>query len=509
MLKLENREWKEFKIGDIFEVSGTTTTKPTDLIKDGLIPRITCSSIDNGFDNTYQNIATENGGVLTVDSATIGSVLYQAADFIATDHVEKIYFKDKFINKYVGKFLISAITNSIGNKYNYGYKFSQFRIKRQTILLPTTSNGEPDYEFMEEYIKEREEQKLEEYVSFARKEIEKIEKKIVETNTNHKWKEFYLRDLFEIYHGKRLVKEKRKDGETPLLTASAVNEGVSDFIEDISMKKYKNVITVDMFGHSFYHKYECCGDDNIYFFVNDKLDDEVKQFISVCINRNSNKYSYGKQFREKNALNERVLLPVDKNGTLDIVYMKQYIYIQDVDTLFKLSECKLSDREWKEFDLKDLFKFVQSLGDNQANKLQDGQTPLISAGSTNNGICKYVKDFDIKSQLFKGNIVSIDMFGKVYYHPYSFRSVSHGRVNILIPKFKLNQDIGQFFCAAIEIAMKDKYNYSKMCTQKRLNTQKLKLPIDNLNNPDYKFMENYIQNLKLQKLNNYLNFLTK
>lgn len=177
MLKLEDREWKEFKIGDIFEVSGTTTTKPTDLIKDGLIPRITCSSIDNGFDNTYQNIATENGGVLTVDSATIGSVLYQAADFIATDHVEKIYFKDKFINKYVGKFLVSAITNSIGNKYNYGYKFSQFRIKRQTILLPTTSNGEPDYEFMEEYIKEREEQKLEEYVSFARKEIEKIEKK--------------------------------------------------------------------------------------------------------------------------------------------------------------------------------------------------------------------------------------------------------------------------------------------------------------------------------------------
>ena len=81
-----------------------------------------------------------------------------------------------------------------------------------------------------------------------------------------------------------------------------------------------------MFGHSFYHKYECCGDDNIYFFVNDELDDEIKQFISICINRNSNKYSYEKQFREKNALNERVLLPINESGTLDIVYMKQYIY---------------------------------------------------------------------------------------------------------------------------------------------------------------------------------------
>ena len=41
----------------------------------------------------------------------------------------------------------------------------------------------------------------------------------------------------------------------------------------------------------------------------------------------------------------------------------------------------------------------------------------------------------------------------------------------------------------------------------RLTNQIIMLPIDNLNNPDYKFMETYIQNQKLQKYNYYLNFL--
>ena len=509
MLKLEDREWKEFKIEDIvdtFKIAKSIDYGKTTYGNNVFIGRKTS---DNGIQGFVKNETVENGNCITIGMVGVPTAYWQTTSFVASQNI--LVIRNTQFNQYNAIFLCGLLNKNILTKYNYGKPLNLKHFPKQIIKLPTTFNGEPDYEFMEEYIKEREEQKLEEYVSFARKKIEKIEKETVETNTNHKWKEFYLRDLFEIYHGKRLVKEKRKDGETPLLTASAVNEGVSDFIEDTSMKKYKNVITVDMFGHSFYHKYECCGDDNIYFFVNDELDDEVKQFISVCINRNSNKYSYGKQFREKNALNERVLLPVDESGTLDVVYMKQYIYIyiQDVDVLFELPECKLSDREWKEFKLQDLFQFVQSFGDNQAAKLSEGQIPLISAGSTNNGICKCIKNFDIKSQLFQGNTITIDMFGKVYYHPYDFRSVSHGRVNILISKFKLNQYIGHFFCSTIEISMKDKYSYSKMCTQKRLNIQKVKLPIDKFHEPDYNFMEIYIKNQKLQKLNTYIKFLTK
>lgn len=125
MLNLNKKEWGEFAINDLFNVSGTITTHPSKLISEGCIPRITCSSTNNGLENTYANMATENGGVLTVDSATVGFVSYQEADFIATDHVEKI-FNTKRINRNLGLALVVSIKTATLNKFNYGYKFSQW-----------------------------------------------------------------------------------------------------------------------------------------------------------------------------------------------------------------------------------------------------------------------------------------------------------------------------------------------------------------------------------------------
>lgn len=172
---LKNREWKEFLIGKLFKTSGTITTHPSKLLKGGQTPRITCSATDNGFENTYKNEPTEKGGVLTIDSATIGFVSYQESNFIATDHVEKISMKNgEKLNRYVGLFLVRAITSAIGEKYGYGYKFSQSRIKKQTILLPVNSAGQPDYAFMESYMRELEKKKLAEYKAFIDSKCKKM-----------------------------------------------------------------------------------------------------------------------------------------------------------------------------------------------------------------------------------------------------------------------------------------------------------------------------------------------
>lgn len=154
MLKLDDREWATFEIGMLFDVQGTTTTKPSRLIADGTTPRITCSAMNNGLDGFYQNDPTEQGGVLTVDSAAIGYVAFQEHDFIATDHVEKLVLKGRKLTRALGLFFVTEITFAIQGKFNYGYKFSQNRICRQRIALPVASTGEPDYQFMEEYVRE-------------------------------------------------------------------------------------------------------------------------------------------------------------------------------------------------------------------------------------------------------------------------------------------------------------------------------------------------------------------
>ena len=167
---LNTIEWKDFKIREFFEVSGTTTTHPSQLKPNGKTPRITCASTNNGLDNTYANSPTEKGKVLTVDSATVGYVSYQENDFIATDHVEKIWIKNnKIMSRYIGLFLKQCIDNSVLSKYEYGYKFSQIRIKKQIINLPIDSKGEPHWEFMENFMREIEYKKLNLYLDYIKK----------------------------------------------------------------------------------------------------------------------------------------------------------------------------------------------------------------------------------------------------------------------------------------------------------------------------------------------------
>ena len=69
-----------------------------------------------------------------------------------------------------------------------------------------------------------------------------------------------------------------------------------------------------------------------------------------------------------------------------------------------------------------------------------------------------------------------------------------------------SKNIVQFIITSIKL-QKQKYSYGYKMNNTRLTNQIIMLPIDNLNNPDYKLMETYIQNQKLQKYNYYLNFL--
>lgn len=151
--RLTKPQWKEIKLGDIFEIKGSKTTSLNDLknknVTDLKYPYVTTKSINNGIDGFF-NYFTEKGGVLTVDSATDGNVFYQKTNFSASDHVEKLIPKFK-MNKHIGLFIVSALSFAINGKYGYGYKFSQKRIKRQTLYLPFKDN-ELDFNFMEQYM---------------------------------------------------------------------------------------------------------------------------------------------------------------------------------------------------------------------------------------------------------------------------------------------------------------------------------------------------------------------
>ncbi len=57
------------------------------------------------------------------------------------------------MNKYIGLFLVTCI-NFFLYKYMYGRKMSRDRFLKETIILPKDENGNLDWKYMENYIKQ-------------------------------------------------------------------------------------------------------------------------------------------------------------------------------------------------------------------------------------------------------------------------------------------------------------------------------------------------------------------
>ena len=144
--------WRWFSIENLFDVSGTTTTPKREVLESGVgaYPYVTTQSTNNGVEGFY-NIWTEEGNVLVIDSAVKGFCSYHEHNFSASDHVERLMPKFK-LNKYIGLFL-QTIINLEQFRYSYGKKFNQEKIRATQIKLPIDKQGNPDWKFMEEYIK--------------------------------------------------------------------------------------------------------------------------------------------------------------------------------------------------------------------------------------------------------------------------------------------------------------------------------------------------------------------
>ncbi len=150
-IDLEISKWKDFNLTELFDIKGSKTTPILELKEygKGKYPYVTTQATNNGIDGFF-DFYSEDGNILTADSAVLGYCAYQELPFSASDHVEKLIPKFK-INQYIAMFL-TTILNLEQYRYNYGRKCSQTRMKEISIKLPE-KNGKPDFNFMKNYIK--------------------------------------------------------------------------------------------------------------------------------------------------------------------------------------------------------------------------------------------------------------------------------------------------------------------------------------------------------------------
>ena len=155
-LLLENIEWGEYKLGDLFDINPTKYYRLKNeeiLSKKGTVPLISNSSTDNGVMG-FSNLEAKNkGNTITCSDTTMGAetMFYQEKDFIGYSHIQHLVPKFKPFNKSIAKMIISACRIVTTKKYDYGNKFNREAMNKTKIQLPT-KDGKIDFDFIEKYM---------------------------------------------------------------------------------------------------------------------------------------------------------------------------------------------------------------------------------------------------------------------------------------------------------------------------------------------------------------------
>lgn len=346
-LSLSEVEWDKFFIGGVngvFEVSSTKSGIDKNKLNTeiGDVPYITRSDIQNGInsfitDNQSSMYSKNKGNVITIGLDT-QTVFYQNNDFFTGQNIQIL--KNDYINKSVAMFIIPLLKIQM-RKFNWGGNGATLsRLKRTKILLPVDNSGNPNWQFMEDYIKQEEK-------DIAQKVISYYEQKMLETSFDLvglegvEWKEFNFSKIFrKIQRGKRLKKDDHIEGDVPYISSTSLNNGLDQFIgNEDKVRKFKNNITLansGSVGSCFYHEYEYIASDHVTSLTLNKTDKYVYLFMATIIKRLEEKYSFNREINDKRIRNEKFILPVDKNGNPHWEYMSQFMRKLEKEKIQKL-----------------------------------------------------------------------------------------------------------------------------------------------------------------------------
>lgn len=323
MSKIDTNQWKEFSLKKLGFICHHGQRLNQSNREDGSTPFVTAGFQNNGISQRIGNDCTTYHKAMTIDM--FGNCFFQSEDCAGDDNV--YFFVNEGISDFCKIFITGCITASISGIYSYTKQFRQQNANELTVNLPTTPSGDPDWAYMDSFmgkILKEEEVAAEQLAALAPES----------GNEGHfldvsGWKEFSVKELgFVCHHGQRLNQSERKDGLIPFVTAGFQNHGVTQYISN-DRPTYHKAITVDMFGNCFFQADDCAGDDNVYFFVNNKLTDYSKLFVSACIaGVTSKKFSYAKQFRQHDANMLKIFLPTTTLGDPDWEWMEQYMQQQ-------------------------------------------------------------------------------------------------------------------------------------------------------------------------------------
>lgn len=178
-------------------------------------------------------------------------------------------------------------------------------------------------------------------------------------------------------------------------------------------------------------------------------------------------------------------LIIENNGIIDL-------------STIQVSDAKLDFNNWKEFKIIELFNIENGKDKSDENNPdnKDGKIPLVIASKNYNGIGYYIKEC---KKIFNKNCFTLvnqgdGASGIAKAHSYDFAATSSVSV---LSNSNLNPSINLFITTVMS-KLHDLFDYTYSMSSERLSKINILLPakLNNKNEwePDWKFMEDYINN---------------
>ena len=318
-----------------------------------------------------------------------------------------------------------------------------------------------------------------------------------------------MQELFESSNGDfDIQKTHINDLGDYVITAGLSNNGILGKT-DIKAKIFNaNTITIDMFGNAFYRQFRYKMVTHARVFSLKSIFSITQRqgiFLSSAMHFLKYNFGYENMCSWAKIKQEKISLPVKKDGEIDFAFMEDFIS--------QLEACRLSQLEayllvtglknytltpaeeqaftdfqngkvkWGEFNLENLYgKSTRGKRLKSADRI-NGDLPFVTAGEAETGVSAFIGN-DV--EIFAANTTTIDMFGSAKYRNYEYGGDDHIAV---VHTEKINKYAAIFVTTAIhKSSYTGKFSYSRNFYAKDADELNIYLPTTN-NIPDYPMME--------------------
>lgn len=534
-LKLTDVEWGEFFIGGsngLFDITSTKSgiDKNKLNIDVGLIPYITRTDMQNGINmfitdkqNNRYNI--DEGNVITIGLDT-QTVFYQPTAFYTGQNIQVL--RNNNLNKYTAMFIIPSIKIQM-QKFNWGGNGATLgRLNRTRLILPINSQGQPNWQFMEDYIKQEQKQQAQKIIDYYDRKLVDLAGDVLGLD-KVKWKTFKLGDIFDLVtkssKGLNHLEKNISDGIS-YVGATNRNNGVLDFVKRKENLIYSgNAIAFirngeGSMGYSVYKKEDFIASQDITVGYNQYLNEYNAKFITTIADQVRGKYNFGYKRNQERLKRETLVLPSDEKGNPNFQYMSDFVkkleldkvqevleYIYIYIRMMNILEEKVCEISWKNFWIEDICEIKSGVRLTKANQ-EIGLRPFASASDSDNGVTAFVSN---KNKSLDANVLGVNYNGSVvenFYHPYE--AIFSDDVKRLKWKDEIyGNKYTYLFLKQMILSQKIKYAYGYKFNGERMKRQKIMLPVTETGLPDYDYMTSFMQKQELKQIFKILNYLNK